>query len=128
MTYNRPGRGTHKVNTLGRTINHNDPVSISGHVGVAVKQKQHNTAEGIVGGNVIATGERFWLIKKGIVQVPFVAGMVDGDPVYIVAADGTLTETASGNVKFGRVVEVTGDGRGVPPGKVRVDLDDKDSF
>jgi len=62
------------------------------------------------------------------VQVNTVAGFAKGDAVYITAATGVLTETSAGNVKFGRVVEVVGDGRGVPTGKVRIDLDAKDSF
>jgi len=126
MTYNRPGQGTHEVNNTADPINHGDPVSINGHVGVAVKQKERGWDQGLANRSVIDVGEKFWIVKKGIVQVNNVAGLVDGDEVYI-AADGTLSETVGGE-KFGRVVEVVGDGRGVPTGKVRIDLDAKDSF
>jgi molybdopterin converting factor small subunit len=141
MTYNRPGKGTHEVNTTGATIPHNAPVLINGEVGVAVKQKGRHWNEGLVTPERIELNEQFWLIKKGIVQVTDLGTpLAKGAVVYIVPAaggtgtPGTLTTTATGNVKFGRVVETVGvsasqgGGRGVPTGKVRIDLDSKDSF
>ena len=127
MTYNRPGVGTHLVNTTGGELSHNQPVNLSGFVGVAVKQKHVSWKLGLSAASKIAAGEQFWCIKTGIVQVDNVAGFAKGDPVYITAAN-VLTETSAGNMKYGRVIEVVGGGRGVPTNKVRIDLDDKDSF
>jgi hypothetical protein len=127
MTYNRPGVGTHVINSTGGDLTHNQPIAISGFVGIAVKQKSVSWKLGLVDQNKIKAGEQFWLLYDGIVQVDNVAGFAKGDPVYITPANA-LTETATGNTKFGRVVEVVGDGRGVPAGKVRIDLDKKDSF
>jgi len=109
-------------------ITHGNPVAINNEVGIAVKQKERGWDQGLANRAIIDVGEKFWLVKKGIVQVNTVAGFAKGDAVYITAATGVLTETSAGNVKFGRVVEVVGDGRGVPTGKVRIDLDAKDSF
>ena len=47
-----------------------------------------------------------------------------GDKVYITSGN-VLTETGASNTPFGRVTETTSDNRGVPTGKVRIDLDVK---
>lgn len=129
MTYVRPGAGTHLINSTGGVLAHNQPVVIGGIVGIAVKQKATAWSAGLAPANQIATSEKFWCITKGIVQVD-VASLVTpvkGDPVYITAANA-LTKTSAGNTKFGRIVELVGDGRTVPTGKCRIDLDMKDSF
>lgn len=141
MTYNRPGKGTHVVNTTGAALVHNQPALISNYVGVLVKQKNTHWNDGAVpdvNGNVpanlIANNEKCWIVITGIVQVDTsktwgtaLAGAAKGAPVYITAGN-VLSLTAAGNTKFGRVIEVPGDGRSVPTNRIRVDLDAKDSF
>ena len=124
MPYNRPGPGVYVTNG-GSAINHGAPVAINNFVGVAVKQKNRQWSDAYGIQAQIDPGEPFFIITKGVVQVDNtpIAAAVKGDPVYI--ASGALA--ASGTVKFGRVVEVSG-ARGVPPNKVRIDLDAKDSF
>lgn len=135
MTYNRPGKGVHEINTTGAAIPHNAPVLINGEVGVAVKQKNRHWNEALITPERIEVNEQFWLIKKGVVQINDLGSpLAKGAAVYIVPAaggtgtPGALTATATNNTKFGRVVETTGDGRGVPLGKVRIDLDARNSF
>lgn len=134
MTYNRPGAGTHVVNDTGAVLLHNQPAHLQNNVGVIVKQQATRWSDGLAPVQQIQPNEKCWMIKKGIVQIdttaPYgtgLAGAVKGAAVYI---DGTntLTTTATGNTKFGRIVEVPGDGRSVPTGRIRVSLDDKDSF
>lgn len=127
MTYNRPGAGTHVVNDTAGVLLHGVPAKLQNFVGVVVKQKATSWSAGLTPQNQIAVGEKCWMITKGIVQVDNVAGFAKGDPVYIDATN-TLTETATSNTKFGKVIEVVGDGRSVPTGKVRISLDAKDSF
>jgi hypothetical protein len=129
MSYNRPGKGTHVVNSTGGNLTHNQPAVLNGLAGVVVKQKGTAWSAGLVTPAVIANGEKCWMITKGIVQVDnaAISGATKGDPVYITTANA-LTTTVGTNAKFGRVVELIGDGRSVPTGKVRIDLDTKDSF
>lgn len=127
MPYKRPGEGHYATNTTGSAITNGKPVAVDNYVGIAVKQKIANWDAGLAAQNLIATNEDFFIITKGIVQVDEVAGFAKGDAVYIIAATGVLTETASGNVKFGRVEEIEGQ-RGTPTNKVRINLDAKDSF
>lgn len=130
MPKNRPGRM--KRVTASKAINHGAPAVEQNYVGLAVKTSVRRWFEGLtIGGDgqaapaVIANGESFNMIVKGEVEVDQLAGAAKGDPVYIVAATGVLTETAAGNVPFGRVAD-TGGQRGLPAGRMRVDLDDKD--
>jgi hypothetical protein len=126
MPYNRPGAGVYVTNG-GTSVLHGAPVKIANFVGVAVKQRPSiPPAVSPTDLKTIAASEQFFLITKGIVQVDNVTGFAKGDAVYI---DGSnvLTESSSGNTKFGRVVEVPGE-RGTPTGKVRIDLDAKDSI
>lgn len=127
MTYNRPGKGTHVVNDTAGTLTHGQPAVLQGHIGIVVKQKAQSWSAGLTGANLIAVGEKCWMITKGIVQVNDPTGLGADGPVYITTANA-LTATVGTNAKFGRVVETTGDGRGVPTGKVRIDLDARDSF
>jgi hypothetical protein len=125
MPYERPGQGYYATAT--KALTHGDPCTEDGVVGVAIKQKAPAWDAGLADQDAIAIGEAFHIRTKGIHQVAFVTGAAKGDPIYIVAADNTLTETASGNIKFGRVVEIEGQ-RGTPTGFMRVDLDLKDGF
>jgi len=127
-TYNRPGRGVHVTNTAtSAAINHGQVAQEEGHVGVAVKQVPATWDAALSAHSVIADDEEYFLITKGVVQVDTVGGFARGEPIYIVAATNALTETGSGNVPFGRVVEIAGE-RGVPTGQVRIDLDAKDNI
>lgn len=127
MPYKRPGEFYYPSAGAAAEIQHGQPVLVDGVAGIAVKQKAASWNVGLAAADRIAVGERFGVIIKGIVEVNTVAGLAKGDAVYI-AANGTLTEAATGATKFGRVHEVVGDGRGVRTGKVRVNLDAKDSF
>lgn len=127
MPYNRPGPGVYVTNG-GTAINHGAPAVVANFVGVAVKQKVVPWSQGFQTPAVIAASEPFFLITKGVVQVPNgpITANVKGDAIYITSA-GALTATSAGNTKFGRIVEVAGS-RGTPPNSVRIDLDTKDSF
>lgn len=127
MTYNRPGAGTHVVNDSGGILLHNQVAKLQNFVGVLVKQKATKWSDGLVPTTQIQVGEKCWMITKGIVQVDNVAGFAKGDAIYIDSGN-LLTKTATSNTKFGRVIEVVGDGRTVPANKVRISLDAKDSF
>lgn len=128
MPYNRPSASVYVTNTSAGVYLHGAPVLQSNEVGVAVKQKATRWSDGLTVQNQIQIGEQFLLIIAGVVQVADGgAGFIDGDPVYITAAN-VLTKTATANTKFGRCVEVVGDGRGVPVGMVRINLDLRSSF
>jgi Uncharacterized conserved protein (DUF2190) len=128
--YNRPGT-RYYVNAATKAVLHAAPVVEDNVVGVAQKQKQPLSSVGIGGAPNpqinIPVGEAFAIVCKGIVQVPYVATAAKGTPIYITATNNTLSLTAAGNVKYGRVVEIQGQ-RGTPTGFMRVDLDSKDSI
>lgn len=128
MPYNRPGPGVYVVNG-GSAIQHGTAQANSGFVGVAVKHAARSWQDGYSIQAQIDASEPYYLITKGVVQVadPGLSSPAKGDAVYITAATGVITKTSGGNVKYGRIVELTGV-RGVPTGKVRIDLDTKDSF
>jgi hypothetical protein len=126
MPYNRPGPGVYVTRT-GAAVQHGAPAVESNFAGVAVKQKTRGWSDPVSNQATIDVGEAYFLVTKGVVQVPNtgISASVKGDPIWITTA-GVLT-TATGTPKFGRIVEVAGN-RGVPLGKVRIDLDSKDSF
>lgn len=137
MPYERPGAGVYVTAT--KTTPHNAPATENGLVGIAVKQKtipwtaafsEHQSP-------TIAIGETFHLRTKGIRQVlttgygAAIAAAAKGDAVYIRPADNTLQVepgAATTDIPFGRVVEVVADNRGVPAGRIRIDLDLKDAM
>lgn len=126
MPVNRPGRGKYVVNDSGGPLDHGQPAILDNYVGVTIKQKGNNWDVPVADQAVIAEGEQLFLITKGEVEVDQVGSLATGDAVYITAANA-LTATASGNTKFGRVADSQGE-RGLPTGKMRVDLDAKDSI
>lgn len=136
MPYSRPGREVYVTNESGGVILHGAPVLEASQVGVAVKQKATHWSDGLVAQNQIADEEQYLLISTGIVMVDTtissgtaLASSADGDPVWITTANVlAVTNAGSGTLKFGRIVEIVGDGRGVPTGRVRINLDQKDSF
>lgn len=128
MPYSRPGKDFYFTAT--KAVQHGAPVTEAGITGVAIKQKAAPFGTGPASNVALSRveiGEDFAILVKGVVQVPFVSTSVKGDPIYIIAASNTLTKTASGNVKFGVVVEVQSQ-RGTPSGLMRVDLDLKSTF
>lgn len=129
MPYNRPGFAKYTKNETGGNLKHGQPVcdATGTFVGVAVKQKAPGFDEGMSVQNLIANGEQYMIITKGVVTVDTVSGFAVGDDVWLIKAENKLTETEGSNLRFGRVVEVAGE-RGCPTGKVRIDLDAKDSF
>jgi hypothetical protein len=138
MPYERPGQGFYATAT--KLTRHNDPCTENGVVGAAVKQRPTRDPNwGMAGAQDIAIGEPFHIRTKGIKQFPVTAGTkgvavaagARGQGVYIRPADNTLRlegATAAGDLPFGRVVEVYGDGRGVPQGFIRIDLDLKETL
>lgn len=121
-------RGTMYYPTAAtKAVRHGAAVTEDGVVGVAVKQKEPGITRHYEDRDLIDVGEKFAIISKGVVTVDTVAGFAKGDKVYIQPADNVLTETATSNLKYGVVIEVAGE-RGCPTGKVRIDLDKKDSF
>lgn len=125
MPENRPGRGVH-VKNGSTAINHADPVKNSNYVGQAIKQKGVGWELGLDAQAVIAKDEEYFLVTKGLVVVDEVSGNAKGDAIYI-TSENVLTKTKGENTPFGRVYNVAGE-RGLPTGKVRIDLDAKDSF
>jgi hypothetical protein len=137
MPYERPGAGVYVTAT--KTTPHNAPATENGIVGIAVKQKaiswKAGWSEHVAAS--IAIGEQFHIRTKGIRQVltsgygAAIAAGTKGQGVFIRPSDNSLRlegATAAGDLPFGRIVEVVGDNRGVPTGKVRIDLDLKESL
>lgn len=135
MPVNRPGNIYYTTNDESGSLEHGQLVVADEIVGVAIKQKPVSWKLGLADQAVIAVNEKYALITKGIVEVTIAIGsFAKGDDVYLAAASTTdgvttfaLSETNTGT-PVGRVVEVPGDGRGVPTGRIRIDLDKKDSI
>lgn len=137
MPYERPGAGVYVI--ASKITRHNDPAVENGLVGVAVKQVAVSATAPLAGQQDIPVGERFHIRTKGIRQFPTATGTkaaataagTKGQGVYIRPADNTLHlagATAIGDLPYGRIVELPADGRGVPTGHVRIDLDMKDTL
>jgi Uncharacterized conserved protein (DUF2190) len=116
--------GGHYYTTATKAVRHGAPTVEQGVAGIAVKQVEPPLTGAYADRDLVAIGEAFEILHKGQVEVDTVAGFAKGDPVYITAATNVLSETAAGNVAFGRVVEVAGE-RGTPTGQVRIDLDER---
>lgn len=127
MPPQRPGNSYYATLSKELTLNHGDVCEEDGFVGVAVKQKARGFADGMADQAKIDKGEAFLILTKGVVTVDTISGLAPGDDVYIIVAENKLTETQTGNAKFGRVTEIAGE-RGCPTGKVRIDLDAKDTI
>jgi hypothetical protein len=132
MPYSRPGPSVYVTNASGGTYLHGqavvETVGAGKEIGIAIKQRAAHWYDGLAAQNQIQPGERYLIQREGVVTVADTGqGFADGDPVYITSANA-LTKTATNNTKFGRVVEIPGDGRGVPAGQVRINLDERNSF
>lgn len=127
MTYSRPGAIVY-VGDAAAATTHGAPVKDKGVVGVALKQQTYPWTAGYGGSPSpqvgIAQHEAYAILVKGIVQVANGISAVQGDAIYIDGSNA-LTKVKTGNTKFGVVVEVAGmsPNRGVPTGKMRVNLD-----
>lgn len=125
------GRAFYCVAT--KVVAHNAPATELGIAGRAVKQLAAPVGTGL--GSTLITnvqiGEAFIIRSKGrhyFTNSRSEGGtFAKGDAVYIIPATNLLTAVSTSNVKFGRVVEIAGE-RGVGTGKMRVDLDMRDSF
>jgi hypothetical protein len=129
----RPGQIDY--HTATKAVNHGAPCTEDASVGIAIKQvaAPAGTGLGAVAINQVAIGEQFAIVKRGRVYVDNAgtgAPYTKGTLLYIITASNALTnaaQTPPTGYKFGRVVEVAGQ-RGVGTGKMRVDLDDRDSI
>lgn len=132
MPYQRPGNSVYVVNNSGGIYLHGQPVvetvGAGKEVGIAVKQKAAHWSDGLAVQAQIQSLEPYLILRRGEVQcADGGANFADGDPVYITSGN-VLTKTAGSNSKFGRVVSIASDGRGVPTGLVRINLDERNSF
>jgi hypothetical protein len=129
MPYNRPGSGVYVTNGATALQHGQACAHASGFVGVAVKQRARQWQDAYSTQATIDPNEPFFLITKGVVQVSNADAGIQaapkGTPVYINATNNLVT--ATGSPKFGRIAEVEGQ-NGTPIGRVRIDLDSKDSF
>lgn len=131
----RPGRTHYAVAT--KAVVHGAPCTEDGFVGTAVKKLPAAAGVGLGDATIVtvAIGEKFHIERQGERDLPNVnkAGgtFAKGAPVYIDPTDNALTSVSTGgNLKFGRVSEIAGEGRGIPAGSplMRINLDAKDGF
>ena len=135
--YERPGRGVYVTAT--KAVKHGAPAVENNLSGAAVKQRAKSWSSGYDATTYarIEVGEAFHIRTKGIHQFDIgtgtpgvlLAAAAKGAAVWIKAADNTLLLAADsdpGDLPFGRVVELVADNRGVPTGKIRIDLDQRD--
>jgi hypothetical protein len=127
MTYNRPGAGTHVVNDTAGILTPQPARKLQGFVGVR-RQAEGDEVERRSGRPNADPDRREVLADHEGDRPGGQRGRVREGRSGLHHASNVLTETATSNTKFGRVIEVVGDGRSVPTGKVRISLDAKDSF
>lgn len=129
MPYSRPGNIEVDV-ICTRQANHGTLTWEEGKPGVVVKTLPDPATAGLVNPKVVAVGEAFNMIVKGIVQVTNPGGFVRGTSVYITKATGAITNTGPASATIGKVgvvSEIAGQ-RGTPTGLMRVNLDLKDTL
>ncbi len=139
MTYSRPGRISYVANdgaTPG-TLNHNQPAVLGGQPGIAIKQRYAGSSVlSLAERNLIAVDEKCVLLQSGVVEITYTDSTAVGTALYIksapTVASGARTYAVSATndgttVPFGVVVENPASGRGVPTGKVRVNLSLRDT-
>lgn len=130
MSYERPGRVVDLV--ANAILVHGVPHYQSSMAGIPIKQDNPKTLDSLVARTQIASGVKYALRHRGVceVDVASISGAVLGSPVYIVKTTDALTLTAGStglNLPFGRVVALAGT-YGVPTGKVRINMDLKDTI
>jgi hypothetical protein len=132
VPYNRPGSVLVDV-IATKQVNHGTITFEDGVPGVAVKTLADPATAGLVNPKVIAIGEAFNMIIKGIVQIANAgtgAPYARGAALYLTKATNAITNVgpASATVaRLGTVTEVAGT-RGTPTGFMRVNLDTKDTL
>jgi predicted RecA/RadA family phage recombinase len=137
MPYQANANVIYATNTTGNILLHGQaiaqPLGAGWAVGVAIKQIPAHWSDGLTAQNQIQVGEPYAVLRRGVVEIPDTGqGWNDGDLVYIAESNSTLVKSATGapagSLKFGRVVEVANDSRGVPVGFARVNLDERETF
>lgn len=88
---------------------------MDGYAGVPIKQRSDGSDTGFTGW-WINRGEQFYLLTKGVVQIPFPGAVAVGDPLFI-SFDGGLS-TSDGDAQLGTVIAT----RDVPAGMARIEL------
>ena len=127
----RPGQRVYVTAT--KAVAHGNPATELGFTGVAIKQllPAGGTGLGDTSFYTVGVGEKFVIQTKGQVYVNNVDAatttFAKGAAVYIIPASNLITSASAGNLKFGRVMEIAGE-RGIGTGKMRVDLEARDSF
>lgn len=130
MPYERPGRGIDL--TADKLLEHGVPHYQAGYAGIPQKQDNPKTLDTIAQRTAIQTGVKYFLRIKGVCEVPDtgpLAGATLGAPVYIVKTTDALSLAAGGaglNAVLGRVHSLAGQ-FGTPTGKLRVNMDARDS-
>jgi hypothetical protein len=116
------------VTNGGVAIEHGRPHRFNANLrGIALKQRQPAWDSALTAQGTILATEPFYLKDKGECRVvlathPGITDTSKGAPVFIIPATHLLTTTASGNERFGAVVEASGE-RGLPTGHIRIDMD-----
>lgn len=128
MPYERPGRGVDL--TANAQLTHGVPHYQGGIAGIPIKQDNPKTLDSLAARTLIASGVKFFLRTRGVCEVDAttLAGATLGAPVYINKTTDalSLTPSAGANVPLGRVISLAGT-YGTPAGKLRVNMDYKDS-
>lgn len=126
MPYNaEPGHVAYV--TASAAVRHGAPAADDGYVGTTVKQKTPS-ADGVrADRNLIAAGEAYILIIKGVIEVPNtgLTSLVKGDVVFINTVTNALaTATGTNLVPLGKIASLPGE-RGTPAATLRVNLNYK---
>lgn len=126
MTVHRPGRGVHIV--ADKVLTHAHPHVQGNLVGQVQKQDEPGSFDSLASRKLVQAGVKYFLITKGEVDVPALAGAVLGSPVFISTVDDSLTLVDTNvTVPFGRVSRLPGTfGQGA--NLMSVDMDLKDNL
>lgn len=126
MTVLRPGRGVHLI--ADKLITHAKPHYQAGLRGIVQKQDEPKSFDSLASRTQVQSGIKYFLLTKGETEVDALAGATVGATVFInTTTDAlTLTDPGAAAVPFGRVTNLPGT-FGLPAGRMRVDMDLKDT-
>lgn len=125
MTVLRPGRAVDLI--ANKVITHAKPHYQGGLVGIVQKQDEPGSFDSLASRRLVQPGIKYVLEVKGDTEVDALAGATVGAAVYISTVDDTLSLVDDANhVAFGRVSALP-DTFGLPTGRMRVDMDLKDT-